>query len=382
MKIRPRILCGLAMLVLAGPPCAFSQRTNAEVQGNQPTYHVTMVPAQITAINYEHRESTEIGFQGSPILPLAKGKAKVTSRPGRIAIDAEFRELQPATKFGPEYLTYVLWAITPEGKANNLGELLLNGNKSKISVTTSLQTFGMIVTAEPYFAVSEPSEAVVLENVILPQTTGTIQQMHASYQRVGHEQYVYDFAHASASHSKNPAPLELEEARNAVEIARTAGAAQYASGAFDKAQMSLTEAEELMAHKGDRSRLIQSARDAVQNAADARKIAVQTQEDEAAAEQREAAARRTAEAQAAAANAAASAQQAQLERERADLARQQAEAQAEKDAAARAQAEAAQAQAPSRSSPGASRPGSGRGAGKTGSGNRASGAATSRPSRA
>ena len=345
MKIQPRILCGLAMLVLAGPQRAFAQRTNAEVQGNQPTYHVTMVPAQITAINYQHRESTEIGFQGSPILPLAKGKAKVTSRPGRIAIDAEFRELEPATKFGPEYLTYVLWAITPEGKANNLGELLLNGNKSKLSVTTSLQTFGMIVTAEPYFAASEPSDAVVLENVILPQTTGTIQQMHANYQRVGHEQYVYDFARASASYSKNPAPLELEEARNAVEIARAAGAAQYASSAFSKAQMSLTEADELMAHKGNRSRLIQDARDAVQNAADARKIAVQAQVDEAAAEQRAAATRRTAEAQAAAANSAANAQTAQLERERADLVRQQAEAQAAKDAAARAQAEAAQAQA-------------------------------------
>ncbi|HEY6443590.1 MAG TPA: OmpA family protein [Candidatus Acidoferrales bacterium] len=340
MKIQPRILCGLAMLLFAAPQCAFAQRTNAEVQGNQPTYRVTMVPAQITAINYQHRESTEIGFQGSPILPLAKGKAKVASRPGRIAIDAEFRELQPATKFGPEYLTYVLWAITPEGKANNLGELLLNGNKSKISVTTSLQTFGMIVTAEPYFAVSEPSDAVVLENVILPQTTGTIQQMHANYQRVGHEQYVYDFARASASYSKNPAPLELEEARNAVEIARAAGAAQYASSAFNKAQMSLTEADALMANKGNRGQLIQDARDAVQNAADARKISVQAQEDEAAAQQREAAARRTAEAQAAAANSAANAQTAQLERERADLARQQAEAQAAKDAAARAQAEA------------------------------------------
>lgn len=340
MKIQPRIVCALAMLVLAGQQCAFAQRTNPGAQGNQPTYHVTMVPAQITAINYQHRESTEIGFQGSPILPLAKGQAKVTSRPGRISVEAQFKDLQPASKFGPEYLTYVLWAITPEGKANNLGELLLNGNKSKISVTTSLQTFGMIVTAEPYFAVSEPSNAVVLENVILANTTGTIQQMHANYQRMGQQEYVYDFAHASASYSKNPAPVELEEARNAVEIARAAGAAQYASSAFNKAQTSLTEADELMAHNRNRNELIQNARDAVQNAADARQIAVQAQEDEAAAEQRAAAARRTAEAQAAAASAAANEQAARLARERADLAKQQAEAQAAKDAAARAQAEA------------------------------------------
>src|SRR6185437_1332690 len=315
MKIQPSILFGLATILLAGPAYTFAQRTKAEVQGNQPTYRVTMVPAQITAINYQHRESTEIGFQGSPISPLSKGKAKVTGRQGRIAIDAEFRDLEPASKFGPEYVTYVLWAITPEGKANNLGELLLNGNKSKISVTTSLQTFGMIVTAEPYFAVSEPSDAVVLENVVLPNTTGTIQQMHANYQRMGQGQYVYDFAHASASYSKNPAPLELQEARNAVEIARADGAQQYASTAFNKAQTSLTNADALMARKGNRRELIQDARDAVQNAADARRISVQAQEDEAAAQQREAAARRTAEAQAAAANAAANAQTAQLARQ-------------------------------------------------------------------
>ena len=345
-------MIAIGLLVLAGGWGDVSAQPSKESnQGNQPTYHVVMVPGTITAVNYQHRESTEIGFQGSPILPLAKGKAKVTSRPGRISIEAEFRDLQTAQKFGPEYWTYVLWAITPEGKANNLGELLLDGSKSKISVTTSLQTFGMIVTAEPYFAVSEPSDAVVLANVLLPATTGTMEQMNASYRHLGPGQYVYDFARASAAYPKSEAPLELDEARNAVEIARAAGAAQYASDAFAKAQASLSQAEQLMASKGDRKMLIQSARDAVQNAADARRIAVQAEQNEADAEERAAAARRTADAQAAAANAAASQQQEELARQRAEvakqqaeLAKQQAEAQAAQDAAARSQADAARAQ--------------------------------------
>jgi outer membrane protein OmpA-like peptidoglycan-associated protein len=306
-----------------------------------------MVPGTITAVNYQHRESTEIGFQGSPILPLARGMAKVSSRPGRIAIEAEFKDLEPAQKFGPEYWTYVIWAITPEGKANNLGEVLLDGNKSKISVTTSLQTFGMIVTAEPYFAVSEPSDAVVLSNTLLPETTGTMEQMNVSYQRVGRGIYTYDFARVSASYPKpkGPTPLELEEARNAVEIARSVGAAHYAADAFNKAAASLSQAEQLMASRGDRKMLIQSARDAVQNAADARHLAVQAMQAESDAAERDAAARRTAAAQAAAANAAAGQQQEELARQRAELAKQQAEAEAAQDAAARSKADAARMQA-------------------------------------
>src|SRR5580704_19278207 len=147
-------------------------------QQNQPLYRVTMVPATIVTINYQHRMgSTEIGFEGSPIEPSATGSATVNGKEGRTQINAEFSKLDPATKFGPEYLTYVLWAVTPEGKVNNLGEIVLSGDATtKISVTTSLQTFGLIVTAEPYFAVSQPSNVVVLQNVVTAQTTGTIEQ--------------------------------------------------------------------------------------------------------------------------------------------------------------------------------------------------------------
>ena len=98
-------------------------------QQQRPTYHVTMIPATIVTINYQHRSgATGIGFQGSPLLPFAKGRAKVTGKVGRIQINAEFSKMEPAQKFGDEYLTYVLWAITPEGKSNNLGEILLSGD--------------------------------------------------------------------------------------------------------------------------------------------------------------------------------------------------------------------------------------------------------------
>jgi outer membrane protein OmpA-like peptidoglycan-associated protein len=332
----------VVFLFLAGAWSAEAlQQSAASRQQNQPTYHVTMVPRTITAINYESRKSTEIGFQGSPLLPLAKGEAKISSERGRIAIDAEFKHLEPAQKFGTEYLTYVLWAITPEGKTNNLGEILLDGDQSKLKVTTSLQTFGLIVTAEPYYAVSEPSDAVVLENVVRSETRGTIQQMTANYRLLERGQYGYDVAGANQSYPKSKVPIEVEEARNAVQIAKSAGARQYAPDAFDKAKESLSEAEAVLRRKGDKKQIVQSARDAVQNAADARRIAIKHREDELAASERAAEALRTAKAQAEAAEATAKQQQEQT-------ARQQAELQAQQESQARAQADAARQEAQQR----------------------------------
>ncbi len=338
-------ICITLIFVFLGGAARAGQQS-ARSQRNQPSYHVTMVPATITVINYQNRQSTEIGFQGSPLQPMAKGHAKVTSERGRIKIEAEFRYLEPAQKFGPEFLTYVLWAITPEGKSNNLGELLLENGKSKLNVTTSLQTFGLIVTAEPYYAVSDPSDAVVLQNVTLPGTTGTIQEVNTNYQLAGRGQYTYDVNTATRSYPK-VAPLEVEEAQNAVEIARTDGAGQYAPDAFKRAELSLTNAEQALSHKGDKKMIVQDARDATQNAADARRIAVRRDQEEQAAAEREAQEQRTAQAQADAAAAAAkqqqeaaARQQAEEQSRRAAEARAQAEQQAEQAAQARAQADA------------------------------------------
>ena len=310
----------------------------AQQKAPQPSYHVTMTPRSILAINYQNRNKTEIGFQGSPLMPLGKGEAHVESRGGRIAIDAEFRNVDPAAKFGPEYLTYVLWAITPEGKSNNLGELLLDGGKSKLQATTTLQTFGLIVTAEPYYAVEQPSDVVVLENVVAAGTSGTLQQVNVNYQLFKRGFYSYNTTAAMQSYTKSKVPLELEEARNAVEIAKADGAAQYASDTLAKAQQSLQNAEAEV-KRGDRKVIVQNSRDAVQNAAEALQMTIRRKEEETAAAERAAAAQRTADAQAQAQQAELERQRAQLESEKAAQARQQAELQAQQDAQARQQAE-------------------------------------------
>jgi outer membrane protein OmpA-like peptidoglycan-associated protein len=334
------LLLVLAFLAMSLGNAARARNNTAQ---NQPTYHVTMTPGTIVTINYQHRSgSTTIGFQGSPLLPFAKGQAKVNGKVGRIQINAQFSKLEPAQKFGNEYLTYVLWAITPEGKSNNLGEILLDGDKSKIDVTTSLQTFGLIVTAEPYFAVSQPSNVVVLQNVVLPETSGTIDQAPASYQLLDRGAYSYEVSKTSGnlSRSDNKVPLELFEAQNAVQIAINAGAQKYAPDALNKAQTSLTQAQDLLARNGNSKLIIQASRDAVQNAADARHIAVQRQEDERMAQERADAAQREADAKARADAAAASQQQEAAARQQAEIQRLQAERDAAQFAAATARADA------------------------------------------
>ena len=330
------------ILVLGFTGVSNAQSASQQREGNAPIYQLKLVGNSVTAISYQHRSgSTEIGFEGTPLLAQAKGEARVESKQGRIAISAKFKNLVPAQRFGPEYLTYVLWAITPEGKTNNLGEILLDGKNSKIQVTTSLQTFGLIVTAEPYFAVNQPSNVVILENVVLNDTSGTIERVTANYELLDRGQYAYDVSQENQNVvAKTNVPLEVLEARNAVAIARNVGAQQYAAKAFSEAQVSLTNAETMLAHKGNRKQEIQSARDAVQDAGDARQITIRRKEQEQLAKQREAEAQRTAQAQAAAAAAGASQQEEAAARKQADLQKEQAQLDAQKQEEARALADA------------------------------------------
>ena len=351
MNKKPACVIFATMVILASAVGAQAQQ---QQQQNPPMYHVTMVARTIMAVNYQHRSgSTKVAFEGTPLLPLAKGEAKVDSKQGSLVISAEFKNLTPAQKFGAEYLTYVLWAITREGKPSNLGEVLLNGTSSKLAGSTPLQTFGMIVTAEPYFAVSQPSNVVVLENAVRPDTIGNVEQVSANYDLVDRGNYTYDVSKAGESiTSLNPKiPLEVYEARNAVQIARNAEAAKYAADTFSKAQTSLAQVESMLKNKGvDKKQVISAARDTVQTAADARQIALKRKEEERVAQEKAAAAEREAAAKAAADAAKASADAAKQAAETAaakqkieELARQQAElqkAQAERDAAREAQARA------------------------------------------
>jgi outer membrane protein OmpA-like peptidoglycan-associated protein len=267
--------------------------------GSVPIYRVTVVARTTKAINYNHRSgSTMIGFRGTALMPLARGEAKVESRQGVIKIDARMQKLSPATQFGPEYLTYVMWAVTPEGRATNVGEVLLNGDNSKLDATTELQSFGLIVTAEPYFAVTQPSDVVVMENFVAPGTTGTIEQIDAKYELLQRGQYTLNVNPAEIKPVRlDPKiPLELYEARNAVQIARWTGADRYAADTYVKATQGLENAEGYLKGKKGRKPIGTVARESVQMAEDARIITVKKITEEALVAERAAAAQREASA--------------------------------------------------------------------------------------
>jgi len=199
---------------------------------------------------------------------MARGEARVESKQGHIQIEAEFSDLQPATKNGAEFLTYVLWAVTPEGRTANLGEVLLNGTKSKLNVSTDLQVFGLVVTAEPYFSVTRPSDLIVMENMVRTDTVGKIEIVDAKYELLqrGH----YDrLANPLELKPDKKLPLELYQARNAVQISRADGA----GSALDRAQTYLDQAESAYQKKNLKG-AIDSARQAVQAASDARTVAL------------------------------------------------------------------------------------------------------------
>jgi len=307
-----------------------------------PLYRVTVIDRTVSAVDYQYRNGpTTIDFAGTVLLPTAKGEAIVESKEGRVEIDARFGRLAPPTRFGREYLTYVLWAITPEGHAKNLGEILPgSSDKAHLRVTTDLQAFGMIVTAEPYSAVRVPSDVVVLENEVRPDTIGRREPIQAKYELLPRGQYTYnvpsDFAAADGNgprltRDEYQKTLEVYQAQNAVQIAEAAGAAQYAPDTLGKAAELLREAQAAQAAKAGVATVVTRARHAAQTAEDARILAVQRkQQDELAAARARAAraealqARAESAAQTAQAQAAAS--RASLEQERAD--RRQAEAMA------------------------------------------------------
>ena len=294
----------LALQCLAvGQP---TQAVNPTQQGGQqdsnpvPIFRVTVVSRTTKAINYNHRSgSTMIGLQGTALLPKAMGEARVESKQGTIKIDANMSKLSPATQFGPEYLTYVMWAITPEGRATNIGEVLLNGDKSHLNVTSELQSFGLIVTAEPYFAVTQPSDVVVMENFVRKDTTGTIEELNAKFELLPRGLYTLNVKPTGVQPMAldKKVPLELHEARNAVRIARWAGADRYAEDTFHKAEIGLLNAEGYLIGKAGKRPIGTVAREAVQMAEDARIISIKKQADEALTNERTEAAAREAKAQ-------------------------------------------------------------------------------------
>ncbi len=284
MKIASLFLtvCGLALAQAPQAPNPTQQPI--ENGAPAPIYRITVVARTTKAVNYNHRSgSTKIGFRGTALMPEARGEAKVESKQGVIKIDADMEKLGPATQFGQEYLTYVMWAITPEGRATNVGEVLLNhGGKTRLDATTELQSFGLIVTAEPYFAVTQPSDAVVMENFIRKDTIGTIEEVDAKYELLQRGQYVLNVKPGEIAPRRlnSKVPLELYEARNAVQIARWTGADHYAGDTFQKAVQGLENAEGYLNGKAGKKPIGTVALESVQMAEDARIITVKKIEEE------------------------------------------------------------------------------------------------------
>jgi outer membrane protein OmpA-like peptidoglycan-associated protein len=321
-------VCGLVAAQAPQAPNPAQHSTDNEARmaaGAMPIYRVTVVERTTKAVNYNHRGgATKIDFRGTPLLPRAHGEAKVESKQGYIQIEVEFRELQPATAYGSEYLTYVMWAITPEGRTANLGEVLLNGTNSKLNVTTELQSFGLIVTAEPYFAVTQPSDVVVMENVVRHDTRGAVEEVDAKYELLKRGQYTLNVNPAEIKPVRlDPKiPLELYEARNAVQIARWTGAEQYAGETFQKAVQGLEKGEGYLNRKSGRKPIATVSREAVQMAEDARIITVKKIDEERLANERQAGAEREARAESGRAAAQADSERATRDAEAARIAAQ------------------------------------------------------------
>jgi hypothetical protein len=348
-----------ALVVSAQEPSA------QQPAGGPPIYKVTVVHGTATAVNYAYRsDPTMIDFRGTVLLPHASGQATVESRKGSTVIDADVRGLLAPQRFGREYLTYVLWAITPEGRPQNLGELVPGpSDKASIRVSTDLQAFAMLVTAEPYAAVRQPGNVVVLENQVRPDTVGIIEQVQAKYDLLPRGQYTYQVPDDGTPAANEPkvsmhdyeALSALYQARYAMSVAENANAAELAPDTYERARVSLTNAQQLQDSKGDYRRVVQLAHEAAQTAQDALTIAQKRRQEREQAEKDRAAALTAAKLQAEASEAQrsqqialAQADSSRAQAQAAEAARRNAESQAAAAESRAAAAAAAEAQAEAR----------------------------------
>ncbi|HEY4841241.1 MAG TPA: OmpA family protein [Terriglobales bacterium] len=313
-------------------PLAVDQNTG---QNDMPVFRVTVSERTTKAVNYRNRGgSTMVDFRGTDLLPNIDGHAKIDSKNGRMTVNVELKHMPQASLFGGQFLTYVLWAITPEGRAVNLGEVVPGDNgKDKLMVTTDLQAFGLIVTAEPYYAVTYPSNKLVAENILRSETKGFEEPIDAKFDVLEGGQYTIDVPgeQLPSSQASLDVPLDLLEARNALVIAKAAGAQQYAPDSLTKAEDMLQRAEDYYQRKQGITPIGTAARGATQMAEDARVLTLRREREA----KIEADRRAHEEAEAAAKIAAVEAQQQAA----------QAQAQADEDARRRAAAERAEADA-------------------------------------
>ena len=332
MKKVPGLISAMLLVTFAA---AQQQNPPVEPMDQTPVFRVNVVSRTTKAVNYRHRGgSTTVDIRGTSLMPEVTGKAKVDSKNGRLQINIDLSKLAPPSRVGPQFLTYVLWAITPEGRAQNLGEIVPDADeKSSLDVTTDLQAFGLIVTAEPYFSVTRPSSEVVAENIIRQETKGFEEAIDAKFDMLEGGQYTVDMpAERLPSATADPkVPLTLLEARNAVAIAKAAGADHYAADSLKKAEVYLARAEDYLRRKQGKTPIGTAARGATQMAEDARVLTLRRKEQERIANEKQAMLDKQ--------------QKAEAEARASAEAEAQAKAQAEEDVRRRTQAEADRAMA-------------------------------------
>jgi hypothetical protein len=289
-KWRNSVMCKLvsfaAGVVVLFQSCASAQTpptSNANPQ--QPLYQVTIVSRTTKALNYGYLSApTRIGFQGTPVASAAKGEAVIEPKRGSTVVKLKLENLPEPARFGAQFLTYVAWAISPDGRAHNLGEVILNGSqKGRLSTSTPLQTFAMIITAEPYYSVSQPSDVVVMENVVTRDTIGKVQEVNATYELLPRKPYTFDMGSKPATSGKEPvsqeqyeAILSLYQALNAIQIAQAQGADKYASGQIARARDLYNKARSMPTNLS--KEIVSTAREATQIAEDSRSIATKRSE--------------------------------------------------------------------------------------------------------
>jgi outer membrane protein OmpA-like peptidoglycan-associated protein len=369
--LKPKLLALPIALALALP--VFAQNDSETVQPvnnpyNTPVYRINVVERTAKAINYRNRgDEMKLKMAPTALLPNAHGEAKVKPHRDRVQIEAKFDDMKPATVFGPEYLTYVMWAITPEGRPINIGEVqvhLKGDDNSELKTSTPLQAFGLIVTAEPYAAVTRPSNLVVLENEITPEIKADVHPIDARFEALNRGEYRVnlnpaDLPSQTADERKQDKALELIEAENAIAIAKAADAKTYASDSLVKAQEYLNQAENAFRRDENSGAIATSANLAQQTAEDARLISIRKKQQEEMARKHAAEQHRIEQAKAEAEARRAEAQEARLQaqqneqqrlaatqaQQQAEVARQQAEEAARQAGEQRQQAELARQQA-------------------------------------
>jgi outer membrane protein OmpA-like peptidoglycan-associated protein len=277
LKYSLMFVIGIALSLSACAQTIQQQSMVLAPTSSTPVFVVNEVSRTVEAVNYQHRGgATSVDFAGTALLPSANGTAKVRSKRGTMEVEAEFGSLQNPTTFGNEYLTYVMWAISPDGRAANLGEVLVGDNdRSKLKATTNLQAFALIVTAEPYYAVHQPSNVVVLENALRADTKGTSEAVDAKYELMERGGYIPTGYKFDPVVLDAKLPLEFLEARNAVRIAKSEGAETYAVDSYQHAVQLMNTADTYATQDhSSKKQLIATSRETVQTAEDARSIAV------------------------------------------------------------------------------------------------------------